>query len=97
MTFFTLIISNYISPKNRGTHLITFLETGIASVLYWSYSERLSDGNLRSYTLVQFSPMLLIPLIIVLYKNKNNHSYYIFPVLAFYALAKLSEHFDQLI
>ena len=97
MTFFTFIISNYISSKNRGTYHITFLGVGIASVLYWSYTERLGVGDLRPYALVQFLPMLLIPLIIFLYRNKNNHSYYIFPVLSFYALAKLSEHFDKFI
>lgn len=97
MTFFTFIISNYISSKNRGIYLFSFLVTGVVSVFYWSYTESLDVGDLRPYALVQFLPMLLIPLIIILYSNKNNHSYYIFPVLAFYALAKLSEHFDEFI
>lgn len=97
MTFFTFIISNYINSKNREIYLITFLGTGITSVLYWSYTETIGVGDLRSYALVQFLPMLLIPLIIILYRNKNNHSYYIVPILSFYTLAKLSEHFDKFI
>jgi len=97
MTFFTFIISNYITPKNYKTYFSLLLGTGIISVLYWCYTESLDTGDLRPYALVQFLPMLLIPIILLLYKKRNNNSYYIFPVLVFYALAKLCEHFDKLI
>jgi len=97
MTFFTFIISNYITSKNYKTYFSLFLSTGIISILYWSYTESIDTGDLRLYALVQFLPMLLIPVIILLYKNKNNNSYYIFPVLGLYILAKLCEHFDEFI
>jgi len=97
MTFFTFIISNYISSKNYKIYFSLLLGTGIASVLYWSYTESIEMGDLRPYVLVQFLPLLLIPIILLLFKQKNNNTYYIFPVLAFYILAKLSEHFDKFI
>jgi len=97
MTFFTFIIENYISAKNYKTYFTLLLTTGIASVLYWSYTESIGIGDLRPYVLIQFLPMLLIPIILLLFKQKNNNTHYIFPVLAFYILAKLSEHFDAFI
>jgi len=97
MTFFTFIITNYINTKNLKILLTLLLGTGIASVLYWSYTESIGIGDLRPYALVQFLPLLLIPIILLLFKKKNNNTYYIFPVLGFYTLAKLSEHFDEFI
>jgi len=97
MTFFTFILANYIINKDYKTYFTLLLGTGIMSVLYWSYTESLGVGDLRPYILVQFLPIILIPIILLLFKQKNNNSYYIFPVLAFYILAKLSEHFDEFI
>ena len=37
---------------------------GVASVLWWGYSEHLGRGDLRLYVLVQFVPMLILPVII---------------------------------
>jgi len=97
MTFFTFIIANYINDTKHKTYFTLLLGTGIASVLYWSYTESTGTGDLRPYVLVQFLPLLLIPIILLLFKKKNNNTYYIFPVLAFYILAKLSEYFDEFI
>jgi len=97
MTFFTFILANYITEKDYKAYLILLLGIGIMSILYWSYTESLGIGDLRPYIIVQFLPIILIPIILLLFKKKNNNSYYIFPVLAFYILAKLSEHFDEFI
>jgi len=102
MTFFTFVIVNYINQINYKIYFTLLLGTGILSVLYWSYSESIGMGDLRPYILVQFLPLLLIPIILLLFKqnnnnNNNNNTYYIIPVLAFYILAKLTEHFDELI
>lgn len=95
MTFFTFIITNYITNKNHNIYFTLLLGIGILSVLYWSYTESIGTGDLRLYILVQFLPILLIPIILLLFKKKNNNIHYIFPVLAFYILAKLTEHFDK--
>jgi len=97
MTFFTFILANYITKKGYKTYFILLLGIGLMSVLYWSYTESLGTGDLRPYILVQFLPLALIPIILLLFKQKNNNTYYIFPVLAFYILAKLTEHFDEFI
>ena len=97
MTFFTFILVNYITKNGYKTYFTLLLAIGIMSVLYWSYTESLEIGDLRPYIIVQFLPLLLIPIILLLFKQKNKNTYYIFPVLAFYTLAKLSENFDDFI
>lgn len=94
MAFFAIIISEYVD-KNFGKrilfHLIFF---GILSVLYWYKTEMNGAGDLRFYALIQFLPMLLIPLIILMFKSKSNSKYYWLIILA-YGIAKLFEAYDQ--
>jgi hypothetical protein len=64
------------------------LLSGIFSVLYWWYTERVGVGDLRPYILVQYLPMLLVPLILVLFPKeaKYNRPYVI--VMVSYMIAK---------
>lgn len=95
MSFFIFIISTYISKKYVVLYGSILIIMGFGSVLYWSYTESIGKGDLRPYALIQFLPMVLIPLILILFKNKDNKSMYIFPVFGCYVLAKLFEHFDK--
>lgn len=62
--------------------------SGALSVLYWWLTEQAGAGDLRPYILVQFLPMLLVPLMIVLFpkEGKYNRPYWI--LLASYVVAK---------
>lgn len=95
MTFFTFIISTYISKKHLLYYSIVFVFLGFGSVFYWSFTESIGNGDLRPYVLIQFLPILLIPLIIILFKNKANKSIYIIPIIGCYIIAKFCEHFDK--
>jgi len=95
MSFFIFIISTYISKKHLLIYGSILMLMGFGSVLYWSYTESFNEGDLRPYILVQFLPMVLIPLILIIFKNKKNKSFYIFPVFGCYLLAKLFEYFDK--
>lgn len=94
MAFFCAIVGEFIS-YSLGRRLLTPLVIlGILSVLYWAYTEDNNVGDLRFYALIQFLPMLLIPLIIILYRGQSSYSGYIWLVLGGYVLSKLFEHWD---
>ena len=97
MGFFAGIIGERISERAYRLLLWPLLGVGVASVLYWYATERQGHGDLRLYGLVQFFPLLLIPLIMALYRPRYSHSRYIFFALAWYAAAKGLESWDRAI
>lgn len=90
MSLFSIVISEFISPKIGKILLLPLIVTGVLSVFYWY-----SVDDLRLYLLVQFLPVLVIPLILLFFKPTftNTHGYW-FLLLA-YVIAKLLEHFDS--
>jgi hypothetical protein len=71
------------------------LAGGIASVGYWAVTETGGDGDLRAYALVQFLPMLLIPLILLWFPSRLQPDRYLWLMLLAYGLAKILEWLDQ--
>ena len=71
------------------------LAAGIGSVLYWSWTETQGRGDLRPYALVQFLPMLLIPLILALFRHGHVRTSRVRAALGLFIAAKLFEHFDS--
>ena len=70
--------------------LPVLIAVGVFSAVYWHLTD-----DLRAYILVQFLPVLLIPLIMGLWPYGKWISWRaIFGAFVFYALAKLTEHFD---
>ena len=67
MSFFVLIFGESISTRIASRLLVPLLFLGLASVVYWNITENLGTGDLRFYALVQFLPMLLIPLMLLFY------------------------------
>jgi hypothetical protein len=69
---------------------------GIASVLWWHYTERAGAGDLRLYVLVQYLPILLIPLILLLFPSPAAARGWM-PlgwVVTWYVIAKLFDRYD---
>jgi len=94
MSFFALIIMARIDAR-RGLHLAPLLIIiGIASVVYWAYSESIGQGDLRPYVLVQFLPVIMIPMMLVLFPARYHGAKYIGYTLAWYVVAKLLEYYD---
>jgi hypothetical protein len=94
MSFFAIIIGNCIDERWGSVLLLPLLVTGVASVLSWYYGELSGHGDLRLYALVQFFPMLAIPLIIFIYPTPRMLRIKITGVIALYAIAKLFEDSD---
>ncbi len=94
MAFFSIIIGEHINIKYGKILLPLLLLAGVISIVYWNMTEKEGQGDLRFYALVQFLPMILIPLIVILFKSKFNTNLYLWLVALSYAVAKLLEHFD---
>ena len=94
MALFSAIIGETISSRLALKLFIPLLAAGVASVAYWHISELNGLGDLRPYVLVQFLPIVLIPLMLVLFTSRLNGNKYIWGIIGAYAISKLMEHFD---
>ena len=95
MSFLVLIIGESISTKTASRLLFPLIFLGLASVIYWDITENLGMGDLRFYALVQFLPMLLIPLMLLCYGSCLSGSRWIFAIIMVYGTAKIAEFYDQ--
>ena len=77
--------------------ILPLLLLGLFSVVCWIRTERQGRGDLRLYGLVQFLPMLLIPLIMVMYNAPESYIPYVVALLIFYLIAKVFELLDSVI
>lgn len=94
MALFSAIIGEYISTRLASKLFVPLLILGMTSVIYWQVTELNGHGDLRAYALVQFLPIVLIPLILWLFKSKPDNDKYIWGVIGAYAASKLMERFD---
>lgn len=94
---FSIIVGEFLSVRAARWLLPLMLAVGIGSVLYWARSEALGVGDLRPYALVQFLPMLLIPIILLTRHPARGGRRYYWLMLFFYVLAKVAEYFDATI
>ena len=83
--FFCSVISEMVSPKASLILVGPLLLIGIGSVLYWNYTESLGCGDLRLYGIVQFLPLILMALILLMYKLPENYLPYIIALIIFRA------------
>jgi hypothetical protein len=95
MGLFTVIIGEHISAPRARKLLLPLLIAGATSVAYWAMTEARGRGDLRPYALVQFLPMVLIPLILLMYRSRFDRTAFIWWVVAIYAASKLLEHYDH--
>lgn len=94
MAIFSITIMERINIK-AGLKLLPFLVLlGAASVIYWYLGDLRGGGDLRFYVDIQFYPLLVIPLLVVLFPPRYLPDRVIFLVILLYALAKLFEIWD---
>ncbi len=92
MALFSIIISEFINEKLGRLLFVPFLSLGVLSIVIWVIS-----ADLRYYAMVQFLPLIAIPIILIFYKSTYTLISRYWLVLLFYALAKVFEHFDSII
>lgn len=94
MGLFTVLIGEQVSPRLARWVLLPLLVTGAASIQYWSVTESIGAGDLRMYALVQFLPLILIPLMLILYESPFDRTGFFAGMIAVYVAAKLFEYYD---
>lgn len=94
MSFVAIIIGEYVSVRGARMALLPLLIVGAGSVFYWAHTEALGRGDLRAYAVVQFVPMLMIPLLILLHRDRSDLGPYVGWMIGFYIIAKALEFYD---
>ena len=90
MSLVAIVASERVSVSAGWRLLGPLLMTGIASIFMWSAS-----GDLRLYALVQFGPMLCLPLAILLFAPRYTLGAGYGGAIGFYAVAKACELLDR--
>ncbi len=94
MSFFAAIIAERISLSAGRWLFLPLVAAGMGSVVYWQLGELQGAGDLRFYGLIQFFPLLAIPLMLLLFPPRYTRTGDLFGVVGLYALAKIFELLD---
>jgi len=97
MAFFSLVIGSHVRFDFARLAVVPLLVIGCGSVEYWGYTQAQGSGDLRWYALVQFLPIVLVPIIVAGSKSTFLNAKTICWIIGFYVLAKLLEHEDAVI
>jgi hypothetical protein len=96
MAFFAAITADRIDRRIGVIWVLPIaVVLGVASVVYWITTERAGHGDLRPYILIQFGPMLILPLMCWLFRDgRLTDGRYLGATIAVYGLAILAARFD---
>jgi hypothetical protein len=97
MGFFAAVISERVDFRAGVRWLLPLAALGIASVFYWYGTELRGAGDLRVYAMVQFAPLLAIPLLVAFFAPRYTRGSYVVLVVALYLVAKGLELLDRAI
>jgi hypothetical protein len=91
MGLLAALVTERVDPAWGRRLLWPLVGVGLASVLYWYVSERIGVGDLRPYLLVQFYPLMALPLLLLLFPARYTGSSLYLAALGAYLLAKVAE------
>lgn len=94
MTLLSALLADRVSWLLGRALLWPLIVAGIASIGWWVRTEAVGAGDLRAYALVQFLPVLLMPLVLLLWRRGSLAERPLWLAFTAYAGAKLFEHFD---
>lgn len=97
MALFSMVVRDRVSERLGDALLWPLILVGAASVGYWYWTELQGRGDLRVYGLVQFLPMLLIPLMLMICTGRGLAAPWLWGTLGTYSVTKIAEHFDKAI
>lgn len=87
MGLFALLLEERVTDFKTLPVLVAL---GVASALYWR-----ETGDLRAYILVQFLPLVLMPLILFLFPRRYLSGRMLMMAVFFYLVAKVLETYDR--
>ncbi|HUG36158.1 MAG TPA: hypothetical protein VML54_04355 [Candidatus Limnocylindrales bacterium] len=94
MGLFSAVITERIGVKAGLGWLGPLILLAIASVLHWQAGMARGQGDLRFYGLVQFYPMLAVPLVMALFPPRYTRGGDLVVALGLYVVAKVFEALD---
>ncbi len=97
MGFVAAMVSDRLSPRLGRAVLWPLVALGLGSVAFWFLGELDGAGDLRPYVLVQYLPMLLVPLLCVLFESRYPDGAAVWGTLLLYGGAKVAEVSDAAI
>ena len=95
MALLSLLLDERVLQTQQPILLWILVTIGASTALYWSWTESLGRGDLRPYALVQFLPVILIPLVLVMSPQRYLNNQLLFGAFGLYFVAKAFEHFDS--
>jgi hypothetical protein len=90
MGLFAALLSEHLGERRELMLLIPAVAVGIASVLWWRYTD-----DLRLYVWVQFAPLLALLFVLGAFPGRYTQRSRLLYGLAFYICAKLAEAYDR--
>lgn len=97
MALLAATIDERINVKSGLRSLVPLLVFGVASVLYWNFTEVTGHGDLRPYVLVQFGSLVILLLLVALFPPRYTRGADLIISLGIYALSKILESGDRVI
>ena len=97
LVFVSLLTATFAERVDRTVALVLLLPLAILalnSVIYWSLTEGRSIGDLRPYLLVQFVPILMMPVIMALFPPRYDRTGDLAAAVGIYTVAKICEWED---
>jgi hypothetical protein len=94
MALFSLVLADRVSGLLAQRLLWPLVAAGVASVFYWAWTEQRGAGDLRPYALVQFLPIVLMPLLLLMFPGSGRSTVWLWYTFAGYAVAKVAEQLD---
>ncbi len=86
MGLLVALLGEYVSKRLAAVLLVPAILLGMASVLYWNWTD-----DLRPYIWVQLIPLLTLPAVMILFRNGYTHQWLLLVALGWYVLAKAAE------
>jgi hypothetical protein len=94
MALLALVLGERVSWRLSQRLLWPLVVVGVASVVYWAWTEKQGAGDLRPYGLVQFLPVVLMPLLLLLFPGNPRSAKWLWWTFVGYVMAKIAEQFD---
>lgn len=94
MALFTAVLGERVSWPLARALFVPLMVLGVASVFYWAWTEQQGAGDLRPYGVVQFLPMLLMPVMLLIFPGHPGTARALWWTFAFYVAAKVCEQLD---
>jgi hypothetical protein len=95
MSLTATIVAEYVSLAVGRRFFLPLLAVGASSVAYWAWTEANGAGDLRAYGLVQFLPMIIVPVIALSFQSRFDKRGFLLRIFILYAIAKIAELYDR--